>query len=331
MQLDETDTKNESYICFRRREIKAIRKTRAQQATYSDKMTRLQSELTTAFDLANGVLRREVLKRDAAAHGNAVWDKRCSLVDLKRRFPSLGTKEDEDLFYDKERVAKKPKAEAPYVQTRRAWLLVANARHSRLPLKIRTRDNELPSPAAHAETAIRPKERLEEIQAAIIQDIAKRKEKDQKWEDYVDVRILFTFRSHLPRHCLQTPYQPHQAPYPCRLYRYLMAQQASSTSSSSSESPIPPPPSTAGAPRAPAVAGRLRVGRGGRLHLDRRYAPTPAADSSSSSDEDHDLEEAERERRVRERWRYDVDDAPAVGPEGPDEKDRILVDDYAPK
>ena len=189
VQLDETDTLNESYICFRRREIKAIRKTRAQQATYSDKMTRLQSELTTAFDLANSVLRREVLKRDAAVHSNSVWDKRCNLVDLKRRFPGLGTKEDEDLFYDKERVAKKPHKEAPYVQFHDTWLYVANAHHSRLPLKIRTRDNELPSPAAHTDMVIRPKERLAEIQLSIEQDLAKRKEKDQKWEDYVDVRV----------------------------------------------------------------------------------------------------------------------------------------------
>lgn len=86
-------------------------------------MTRLQSELTTAFDLANSVLQREVRKRDAVAHGNAIWDKRCKLVDLKRRFPGLGTKEDEDLFHDKERVAKKPKTETAYVQFRNAWLL----------------------------------------------------------------------------------------------------------------------------------------------------------------------------------------------------------------
>lgn len=123
LQLDETDVKNESYICFRRREIKAIRKTRAQHVTYSDRMTRLQSELTTAFDLANSVLRREVLKRDAVAHGSAVWDKRCNFVDLKRRFPGLGTKEDEELFHDKERVVKKPKTEIAYVQSQNAWLL----------------------------------------------------------------------------------------------------------------------------------------------------------------------------------------------------------------
>ena len=72
----------------------------------------------------------------------------------------------------------------------------------------------------------------------------------------------------------------------------------------------------------------MRVGRGGRLHLDRRYAAPPM---DFSSDEDDDFEEKERKRRLRERWRFDADDVPAVGPEGPDEKDRVLVDDYAPK
>ena len=52
LQLDETDTKNESYICFRRREIKAVRKTRAQQATYGDKMQRLLGEFISSIDIA---------------------------------------------------------------------------------------------------------------------------------------------------------------------------------------------------------------------------------------------------------------------------------------
>jgi len=37
---------------------------------------------------------------------------------------------------------------------------------------------------------IRPKERQAQIQHQVEQDLAKRKEKDQKWEDYVDVRTL---------------------------------------------------------------------------------------------------------------------------------------------
>lgn len=44
-----------------------------------------------------------------------------------------------------------------------------------------------------------------------------------------------------------------------------------------------------------------------------------------------DGEDDERASMAAERWRYDLDDGPAVGPEGPDEQNRILVDDYESK
>ena len=111
LQLDETDTRNESYICFRRREIKAVRKTRASHVTFSDKLIRLQNELATAFEIANEVIVRETLKKDAAQSHQEVWNQRIVFSDLKRKFPSLSTKEDEELLIDKERVPKKPKVE----------------------------------------------------------------------------------------------------------------------------------------------------------------------------------------------------------------------------
>ncbi len=49
-------------------------------------------------------------------------------------------------------------------------------------------------------------------------------------------------------------------------------------------------------------------------------------------DEDQEnLEGQERERRLEERWKYDQDDVPAFGPQGPDEQDRVLVDEYQTK
>ena len=79
-------------------------------------MVRLQAELTTASELVRGVLTREAYKKDVAVKGQDVWEKRFGLMDLKRKFPALGSKEDDELFYDKERVSKKPKADpATYV------------------------------------------------------------------------------------------------------------------------------------------------------------------------------------------------------------------------
>ncbi|CCM00001.1 uncharacterized protein FIBRA_02026 [Fibroporia radiculosa] len=294
VNLDEADTKNESYICFRRREIKAIRKTRAQQATYSDKMLRLHSELATSLELARGVLEREVFKREAAGQSQGVWEKRLVLVDLKRKFPALGTKEEEELLYDKERTPKKPRAEST----------------ARIPLKLRTRDNgELGSPNGHQEPQIRPKERQAQIQSQIEQELAKRKEKDHHWEDSID-----------------NTYQPSPPAYASKLFKFISSTRGSMSSISSNEAgPIKPSRSSR--------AARLRYGRGGRLHLDRRTL-IPRVSSPSElllEDEEGDVEARERARRLFERWKFDNDDGPAFGSEGPDERDRILLDDSQPR
>jgi len=40
------------------------------------------------------------------------------------------------------------------------------------------------------------------------------------------------------------------------------------------------------------------------------------------------VEEAESLKRLEERWKFDIDDMPPVGPDGAEEHDRQLVDDY---
>lgn len=103
---------NESYVCFRRREIKAVRKTRASQATSSDKLLRLQYELAYPLDLAKAVLSRENQKKENIQHAQQVWERRLALADLKRKYPSLSDKGDEELLVDKE---KPKKSETSYV------------------------------------------------------------------------------------------------------------------------------------------------------------------------------------------------------------------------
>ena len=86
-----------------------MRKTRASQASSSEKLMRLKQELATAADLVTAILKREQLKREASQQAKAVWEKREDFANLKRKFPSLlNAKEDEELFYDKVRVVKPP-------------------------------------------------------------------------------------------------------------------------------------------------------------------------------------------------------------------------------
>ena len=77
---------------------------------------RLKQELATTADLVSAVLKREQLKRETAQHAKA-REKREDFSSLKHKFPSLvNAKEDEEFFYDKERVVKNAKhTEKPYV------------------------------------------------------------------------------------------------------------------------------------------------------------------------------------------------------------------------
>ena len=85
-------------------------------------------------------------------------------------------------------------------------------------------------------------------------------------------------------------------------------------------------------------AVRLRYGRGGRVHLDRRNAIPPRFATTKlprstlfDVDEPMDVgedQEGERKKQLEERWRFDSDDAPPVGPDGSEEQDRTLIDDY---
>ena len=84
-----------------------MRKTRASQASSSEKLRRLQLELESAHDLAKSLCQREAVKREILQCSKAVWEGRETMVNLKRKFPSLGVKEDDELLVDKERPLKK--------------------------------------------------------------------------------------------------------------------------------------------------------------------------------------------------------------------------------
>ena len=104
------------------------------------------------------------------------------LASLERRFPSLlNAKEDEELFYDKERVVKKVKPEQVYVFWcfLRACALI-NGSCSRIGgVRLKPCDNngDLMSPVLH-DTVVRPKEPSAAILAQVNQEMARIKERD---------------------------------------------------------------------------------------------------------------------------------------------------------
>ncbi|TFK70814.1 hypothetical protein BDN72DRAFT_503858 [Pluteus cervinus] len=281
---DESDTLNESYICFRRREIKAVRKTRAQQVTSSDKLARLQAELNYPLELAKSLLTRETLKKECLQQAQVVWEKRLTFADLKHKFPSLGDKADEELLVDKERPVRRPDP----------------------PRTIKLRpDATLP---IRQEISIRPKERQAIIRDKIEQTLLQQKNDDHHWDDAID-----------------NSYQATPSSFGSRLFKSIAPPSPTSTSDSEDEGPSP-------------RSVRMRIGRGGRRILDRRtarprsmlpYAPRSVL-LSTVQEEDVDMDEFNgRQQSLESQWRFDSDDLPASGPQGSDEQDRVLVDDYS--
>ncbi|KAF9264627.1 hypothetical protein L218DRAFT_234186 [Marasmius fiardii PR-910] len=290
LNFDESDTMNESYICFRRRDVKAVRKTRAAQVTSSDKLARLQAEFAFPVELAKCILDREQLKRESARQAQHIWEERMQLVELRRRYPILADKMDEELLIDRERPSKK-----------------SESRGVKIPLKTDVIPPQVPQ-------VIRPRDRVAAIQTKVEGFLQKHKEVDQHWEDVVD-----------------SGYIPPPSAYPSRLFKYINASDVPKA--------LSPEPSDETTPsQSYRRSVRMRYGRGGRMFVDRRvpfsddFSPRrkrPREDSDDDSmDVDDKEEDEEHDRRLKERWRFDSDDGPPYGPNGSDEQDRILVDDF---
>ncbi|KAJ7462695.1 hypothetical protein B0H11DRAFT_2053876 [Mycena galericulata] len=116
LNYDESDFLNESYICFRRRDNKPVRKTRSGQVVHSDRLAQLDKNLAQALDIANVLLKRETIKQASAVHSQRVWNARKPLADLIRTFPTLCSKADESLLVEKTKKVKPARSSLPKVK-----------------------------------------------------------------------------------------------------------------------------------------------------------------------------------------------------------------------
>jgi enhancer of polycomb-like protein len=97
----ETDD-SDPYVCFRRRELRQIRKTRNRDAQSAEKLRKLRIELESARTVLLMVKRREQMRRDQLELDRSVFEQRMAFRDTKRK---LGIKGDDDLLINQ----KKPK------------------------------------------------------------------------------------------------------------------------------------------------------------------------------------------------------------------------------
>lgn len=90
---------SDPYVCFRRREVRQIRKTRGRDAQSAEKLRRLRKELEDARQLVQLVRQREVARREMICMERKLFLERSDVKEMKRK---LNIKEDdEDLINQK--------------------------------------------------------------------------------------------------------------------------------------------------------------------------------------------------------------------------------------
>ncbi|KAL4872034.1 hypothetical protein BDV12DRAFT_183305 [Aspergillus spectabilis] len=252
-ETDDTDP----YVCFRRREVRQIRKTRGRDAQSAEKLRRLRKELEDARQLVALVRQRELARKEMLATERILFMQRAEVKEMKRK---LNVKDDdEDLINQK---PKKKPMEAPPMQRPAATQL-------RMP----------PKPGTQAAEDL---QLLEDVQAEkendILRDIKANIAKHIKWnEGYVDLTRAPLSPS--PEKIFEPPFRP-----------AITTQLPTPPSSESSENMLDSALDTTGpisfrdklaahalltsedANKMPSF--RRRIGRGGRLLIDRRNLAT---------------------------------------------------------
>ena len=86
------------YVCFRRREVRQIRKTRGRDAHSAEKLKKLRKELEESRQIMGLIRQREITKREQLAVERQLFEQRSSLRQLKQNLPDQYKDGDDDLL-----------------------------------------------------------------------------------------------------------------------------------------------------------------------------------------------------------------------------------------
>jgi len=278
---DESDP----FVCFRRREVRQARKTRGRDAQITEKLKKMRQELEQGRQLMHLTKQREIARRDQINLDRQIFRQRCAVKELKR---SLGIKGDDQDLINQKPVEKAPKQD------------ISDRRISGMLPKV----------------SLRPEGRIQDHDLTLLSDERKKRETD------VEAVIQESMAKHRGWNhgWIDNTWRPITPPlesasrssFRTAITEYLPTPPPSTTSDQSKEGArvedqhrkhderdLPfrydSPPLEMPAPR---PSYRRRIGRGGRMWIDRRNMARPNA----SSDEDDFVND-----RLTERLQYDID------------------------
>ncbi|KAG4034060.1 hypothetical protein MFRU_003g00360 [Monilinia fructicola] len=270
---------DDPYVCFRRREVRAHRKTRARDMQITDKVRRLRKEMEEARHLIKMATERETYKKQLLQCERSIFESRSEIKSLKVK---LGIKSD-------------PDDELLINQKKRKALDFQNVQRPLPPIRIPARNDargiEMDMTLLSDQLAQKENMMQRELEEKSAQHV--------KWNlNYIDC----TREPLLPveGQSSSTGFRPATAQYS----QYLLTPPSSVTSESFDQaSPVNQdkpdtvtvryctPPEEDDHRTQPAY--RRRIGRGGRLWIDRRGMSTAASKGTEKKDD---------------RWKYDQDD-----------------------
>ncbi|KAL8665849.1 MAG: hypothetical protein Q9202_001972 [Teloschistes flavicans] len=102
----ETDD-SDPYVCFRRREVRQVRKTRGRDAHSAEKLKKLRKELEESRQIMALIRQREISKREQLTIERQLFEQRSSLLKVKRHLPDQYRQGDEDLLINQKPQKKK--------------------------------------------------------------------------------------------------------------------------------------------------------------------------------------------------------------------------------
>lgn len=272
------------YVCFRRREVRQTRKTRQRDAQVAEKLKKLRRELEDGRQLIVMSHQRELLKREMLNTERLLFESRARLKEKKVR---LGIKEnDEDLYNTKPVKRKAAEVAAP----------AKAAPHTQLRLAVR------PEGRPAEQELVQLSDKMEEKHEEFLRDIAAKAETHRAWNHkHVD---LTEAPLSSPRVVEESSFRPAKTqflptPPASASVDSMEVDEESNEAALASKTPTTPFffRGLSPEPEQHMPEYRRRIGRNGRLWIDRRNVSGLASPPSDS------------DTQMSDRFKYDQDDS----------------------
>jgi enhancer of polycomb-like protein len=197
------------YVCFRRRDIRATRKTRRTDNYSVEKFQKLQYELQAAHYIVSMVQKREQYKRTAFTADKELWEAKWKFYETKRKWPSLGvSREEEEFITGRSHQQQQARAAenaasmngAHAIQMQSANTPVVRKKQPDREKEERDRRERMVEMARAAEKGVAGtgrsmapehyKERLQALRQKLEDAIARRAAANADWDDLTDVSVI---------------------------------------------------------------------------------------------------------------------------------------------